>query len=924
MIQTVERVTPTRHPKLDLDQAKKAKADGLHRALAQMGYSGLRDVQQIPVDNILCNRDILCIAPTGAGKCLGRGTPVMKADGSVVPVEDIRPGDNLMGPDGSPRRVTSTCSGVENLYLVKQLRGDDYVVNESHILSLQLTGMKSGDRALCGGRYFGSGDIANVSVVDYLAASKTFRHVAKGWKSGEIPQFHRAGVGAFHELPAYMLGLWLGDGADDGFKITTADAEVVLKVLEFAEQIGHLVTVDASGDRCPSYSVVSPTGKCSGAGNQTNTPKRLLRALGLLNAKSKHIPDAYRLSNSGDRAALLAGLIDSDGHLSSASSYEFTSKYQRLAEDCAFVARSLGLHATVSVTEKECTNNGVWGTYWRVYISGDIHKIPVILPRKKANVRHFMVTNPLRTGISLEPLGPGQYFGFELAGPDRLFLLGDFTVTHNTAMFVVPILALNWKALVFSPLQALMRDQVEELQRRGVAADFINATMTAEATTQSLNNWANGRTQMLYVAPERLNRDDFRSAMTMVPPDMVVIDEAHCLHQWGENFRSSYHRIGDFIEEFNPKQVSAFTATCTEEIEADICRVTGISPVCTLWQYYRRENLTLKSLPLTSDYDIYRDCERIDGKIIIYFATIKELESFAPQLQDHLNEPVGIFHSKLPGEMKQHLQDSFKRGDIRIICATNAFGLGVNVEDTRAVIHHDPPGNPEALTQEMGRAGRDGLPAECIVYYHSGGWRTQENFIESGNPSEKMIREIYQVLYNLGKDGSVIRKTGPELAEMAKVSSYGIYAIMETLKANRVIQNVESTNRMAKISFVGSSEDKRFKEYRDLIIKGGRETGSSFIEVSLDWLRQQIGVQEAAVTRWLKQWDSDGLISYKAPFNGQPRVLIGDISNIDFKRLKRKGELAWEKLDKVKQFVEIPDHEKHDWLQDYFAHWTNA
>lgn len=506
-----------------------------------------------------------------------------------------------------------------------------------------------------------------------------------------------------------------------------------------------------------------------------------------------------------------------------------------------------------------------------------------------------------------------------LCGRDLLFVAP--TSAGKTATFVVPTLALGWRTVVFSPLQALMRDQVDELQRRNVSADFINSTMSSEAVAQSLSNWANGRTQFLYVAPERLNRDDFQSAMTQVAPDAVVVDEAHCLHQWGDSFRSSYYRIGDFIVDYNPKVVMACTATCTEEIEEDIRRITGIAPSCVLWQYYKRDNLTLRSLPLESSMDVYLDCERIDGKIIIYFATVKELEAFAPGLQDYLNEPVGIFHGKMPNDVKSHLQDSFKIGDIRIICATNAFGLGVNVPDVRAVIHRDPPGTPEAYAQEAGRAGRDELPSECVAYYHEAAWRTQANFVRGGNPEARDIRAVYEVLYNLGKDGSVIKKSGNEIAEMAGVSAYVIYAIMETLKGAKVIQNANSSDRMARVAFTGHSEDPRFVSYRDLVHKGGRDVGSGFTEVSLDWLRQQIGATEATVTRWLKQWQSDGLLSYSPPFVGQPRILTGDLSMVDFPRLKRRAEKAWEKLEQMKQLMLVPDHEKQDWLKDYFDNW---
>lgn len=1225
---------PTRQPGLDLEQAARAKSDGLHQALAQMGYPSLREVQKVPVENVLLGRDIMVVAPTSAGKCFGKGTPVMLASGKVVPVESIVEGDLLMGPDGEPRRVASTCKGREQLYRVRQKRGIDYVVNESHILSLRITNMKEGDRTRCGGRFFSSQDLANVELRDYLGAPKTFRHVAKGWKSPCVEMFHGVVPGPDATLPPYMLGLWLGDGAADGFKITTEDVEVVESVVAYADSIDHLVTVDASGDRCPSYNVVTPLGKQAGAGHETNEPKRVLRSLGLLNHKQAGIPDSYRLAHFTDRLQLLAGLIDSDGSFVRDSSYDFISKHERLAEDYAFVARSLGFHATVTSCEKTCGNTGAVGDYWRVYISGDVRRIPVRVARKRADVG-MMRTNPLLTGIALEKLEVGDYYGFTLEGPDRMFLLGDFTVAHNTAMFTVPTLALGWRTLVFSPLVALMRDQVIELQRRGVAADFVNSQQTNEANHQALANWAQGKTQMLYVAPERLQRTEFHAAMAQRPPDMVTIDECftpeteiltedgfvqfrdlqdgakvaqvcpdtkettfvvpdkiirkpykgelvrlwsqkycdltmtpnhellayygedrwkkeavskvrfnylkrflaaapvtgreerklsdldrfriayqadgnlhavkkngsitaafsltkerkvkrllqlakscgyvcnevsarvgqrrflvsdvsgcskklsemfrlrdmsasyaaefveeaskwdghvvrhtgqlyysstveenasfvqtvavlagyktnltvqeddrsenyadvfrvfihtdrshfgaqalkreevpyegyvhcvrvphgniivrgrgktmvvgncHCLSQWADNFRSDYYVIGQFVADYKPRVVFACTATCTEEIESDVCRAVGISPACTLWQYYRRENLTLKSRELCNDYDIVRQLEEIQGKTVIYFSTVKRLEEFVPWLNEKIGKDVGLYHGKMNSDVKTYLQDAFKNGDIDIMCATNAFGLGVNVEDIRAVIHHDPPGTPEALAQEVGRAGRDENPAECITFHHRRGWMTQENFIERGHPSEQEVRAIWEVMRRLGSGGAVIKKTGDELAKMAKIQSFGIYAIMETLSGAGCIGEADVVDRIAKVSFKGGTEDEVFQEYKRQIQRGGMETNSSFYDVNLDWLRQQIGVTAETVTKRLKQWEKDGYIDYTAPFRGKPRVLTGDISRVDFERLAYKRRLAWKKLKKAQEYMEIPDREKHDWFADYFAHWRS-
>ncbi len=497
------------------------------------------------------------------------------------------------------------------------------------------------------------------------------------------------------------------------------------------------------------------------------------------------------------------------------------------------------------------------------------------------------------------------------------------TSAGKSAMFVVPTLALGWRTLVFSPLVALMRDQVVELQRRGVAASFVNSHQTDAANEATLQTWAQGKIQVLYVAPERIQNSNFVSAMRERSPDMVTVDEAHCLWQWADTFRSAYYKIGEFCAEYNPKVVSAFTATCTEEIEEDVCRVLGIPHNCTLWQYYKRDNLSLCSRELFSDHEILRDIQEIEGKIVIYFSTIKRLMDFAdwvkPKLQD--GDEVGVYHGDLTPDVRSYLQDSFKNGNHRVMLATNAFGLGVNVEDIRAVIHHDPPGTPEALSQELGRAGRDERASQCITYFHNDGWRTQRRFIDSAHPDEQEIRAVYATLRKLGLGGTVIKRTGEEIADMAKVNKYGMRAIMQILYGAGCVDDVKSDDRIAKIRYKGSAEDERFRKYHDLVVKYGALNAGGTYEVNLDILRQQLGVQEGAVTTWFRRWNTEGFIEFEPPFKGKPKVVIGDITRVDFARLAERKAQAWEKFAQVQAYMEVPDSSKHQWLADYFAKW---
>ena len=311
------------------------------------------------------------LGPSGIGKCLAKGTPVLKYDGTIVPVEAIRVGDLLMGSDSCARRVLSLAHGVDEMYDVVPIKGNPYCVNKPHILSLKLTG--------------GKRPIVNVSVEDYLKKSKTFKGRAKTYRVGvEFPA---------QETPIdpYFLGLWLGDGDSDLQTITTEDSEVV--------NFLHVLAADP-------------------AVNGTVT--------------DKHVPLLYRANSRDVRLKVLAGLMDSDGHLINGC-YDFVSKLEQLANDVTFLARSLGLAAYVHPVKKTCVNNGKVGNYFRVCISGDLSVIPTKLLRKSANSQK-QIKDVLVSGISVTPVGLGEYFGFELDG-DGLFLLGDFTVTHNTQLF---------------------------------------------------------------------------------------------------------------------------------------------------------------------------------------------------------------------------------------------------------------------------------------------------------------------------------------------------------------------------------------------------------------------------------------------------------------------------------------------------------
>lgn len=337
----------------------------------------------------------------GAGKCLGRGTPVMRFDGTVSPVEDIRAGDLLMGPDSKPKRVLALGRGQEMLYRVTPVKGAPYVCNESHVLSVKLSGRRHSE------------DPVNITVREYLAAPAWFRERAKGWRAAV--DWPRKDV----PIDPYFFGVWLGDGAKAAPVVYNPDEEVRLACESIAGEFGlRAVRFESS---CAAI-------RMAGTKGRTNPIYDRLRDLGVTEAK--RVPLVYRANSRAVRLQVLAGLLDTDGHLSN-SGFDFISVDRQLSEDVAFIARSLGLAAYVTACRKGCQTGAV-GDYWRVSISGDCSIIPTRVRRKQAP-RRRQVKRVSVTGITVEPIGEGDYYGFELDG-DGLFLLGDFTVTHNTTL----------------------------------------------------------------------------------------------------------------------------------------------------------------------------------------------------------------------------------------------------------------------------------------------------------------------------------------------------------------------------------------------------------------------------------------------------------------------------------------------------------
>jgi len=366
--------------------------------------------------------NIMLMGPSG---CHRRGQKVLMWDGTLCPVEQVQMGDKLMGPDSTPRTVLELHRGVEEMVEIIPTKGDPWVVNKGHILTLVRTSKRLGKRPGREAKYMPTSEVKDVWLAEYLRWSRTQKAVHKLFRMA-------VDFAVAHEpllLEPYFMGVLLGDGCfRNRVAVTNEDPVVVREVYAQAAGHGLQVSVEAGGTSSATYHLNAGRGGLPGRNVITMT----LRALDLwgCDSETKFIPYAFKIASREDRLELLAGLIDTDGDYDSADNcYYYTSKSSALAQDLAFVARSLGFAAYVKPTRKRA-QTGVWGDYFRVTISGDIDRIPVRIEYKQARPRK-QVKDVLRVGFRTRELPPEEYFGFVLDG-DHRYLLDDFTVTHNT------------------------------------------------------------------------------------------------------------------------------------------------------------------------------------------------------------------------------------------------------------------------------------------------------------------------------------------------------------------------------------------------------------------------------------------------------------------------------------------------------------